>query len=164
MSWTKRDIIGQAFTEIGLAAYTFDLLPEQWEGALRRLDAMIAQWENKGIRLAWPLPTSFATSSIDADSEAPDTALEALYLNLAVRLAPGYGKTPSPDTKSLASTAYKTLLGQSAQPVPMQIDNMAVPAGAGYKYWRGYMDPFLDPPTNRLAEGDDGYLDIGVEP
>ena len=81
-----------------------------------------------------------------------------------MRLAPGYGKTPSPDTKSLASTAYKTLLGQAAQPVPMQIDNMAVPAGAGYKYWRGTMNPFLDPPTNRLAEGDDGYLDIGVEP
>jgi hypothetical protein len=65
VSWTKRDIIGQAFSEIGLASYTFDLLPEQWEGALRRLDAMIAQWENKGIRLAWPLPVSFANSSID---------------------------------------------------------------------------------------------------
>jgi hypothetical protein len=111
--WTKRDVIGQAFSEIGLASYTFDLLPEQWEGALRRLDAMIAQWENKGIRLAWPLPVSFANSSIDAVTGAPDTALEALYLNLAVRLAPGYGKTPSPDTKSLASTAYKTLLAQA---------------------------------------------------
>lgn len=163
MGWTKRDIIGQAFSEIGLASYTFDLLPEQYEGALRRLDAMIAQWENKGIRLAWPLPTSYANSSIDADSNAPDTALEALYLNLAVRLAPGYGKTPSPDTKALASTAYKTLLGQSAQPVPMQIDNMAVPAGAGYKYWRGYTSPFLDPPVNPLATGDDGNLNIGLD-
>jgi hypothetical protein len=94
VSWTKRDIIGQAFSEIGLASYTFDLLPEQWEGALRRLDAMIAQWEMKGIRLAWPLPVSFANSSIDDVTGAPDTALEALYLNLAVRLAPGYGKTP----------------------------------------------------------------------
>jgi hypothetical protein len=164
MAWSKRDIIQQALTEIGLADYAFDLEPAQWQSALRRLDAMIAQWENKGIRLAWPLPVSFANSSIDDDSNAPDTALEALYLNLAVRLAPQYGKTPSPDTKSLASTAYKTLLGQSAQPVPMQIDNMAVPAGAGYKYWRGYTSPFLDPPQKRLAEGDDGYLDIGVEP
>jgi hypothetical protein len=48
VSWTKRDVIGQAFSEIGLASYTFDLLPEQYEGALRCLDAMIAQWENKG--------------------------------------------------------------------------------------------------------------------
>jgi hypothetical protein len=46
----------------------------------------------------------------------------------------------------------------------MQIDNMAVPAGAGHKYWRGYTSPFLDPPVRRLEEGDDGYLDIGVEP
>lgn len=163
MTWTKRDIIGQAFSEIGLATYTFDLMPEQWEGALRRLDAMIAQWENKGIRLAWPLPTSFAASSLDEDSNAPDTALEALYLNLAVRLAPGYGKTPSPDTKSLASTAYKTLLAQAAQPIPMQIDNMAVPAGAGWKGWQNTPYPFLDPPVERLSEGDDGFLDIGVE-
>lgn len=163
MTWTKRDIIGQAFAEIGLASYTFDLQPEQWEGALRRLDAMIAQWENKGIRLAWPLPVSYANSSLDEDSNAPDTALEALYLNLAKRLAPGYGKTLSPDSKSLASEAYKTLLAQAAQPVPMQIDNMAIPAGAGWKYWRGTVDPFLNPPTNRLAEGDDGFIDIGVE-
>lgn len=163
MTWTKRDIIGQAFAEIGLATYTFDLQPEQWEGALRRLDAMIAQWENKGIRLAWPLPVSFANSSLDEDSNAPDTALEALYLNLAVRIAPGYGKTPSPDTKALASTTYKTLLAKAAQPIPMQIDNMAVPAGAGYKYWRDTPYPFLAPPSERLSEGDDGFIDIGVE-
>lgn len=163
MAFTKRDIISQAFAEIGLAEYTFDLMPEQWQSALRRLDAMIGQWEMKGIRLGYPIPDSYAGSSLDENSNAPDTALEALYLNLAVRLAPGYGKTPSPDTKSLASVAYKTLLGQSAQPIPMQIDNMAVPAGAGWKYWRDTPYPFLEPPSNRLAEGDDGYLDVGID-
>lgn len=163
MSWTKGEIIGEAFAEIGLATYTFDLQPEQWASALRRLDAMIAQWENKGIRLAWPLPTTYAGASLGEDSNAPDTAFEALWTNLAIRLAPGYGKTVSPDTKSLANVAYKTLLSKAAQPVPMQVDNMAVPAGAGWKYWRQGPYPFLDPPQKRLAEGDDGYLDIGGE-
>jgi hypothetical protein len=45
----------------------------------------------------------------------------------------------------------------------MQIDNMAVPAGAGYKYWRGYVSPFLDPPVRPLGVGDDGNLEIGVD-
>jgi hypothetical protein len=43
----------------------------------------------------------------------------------------------------------------------MQVDNMAIPAGAGWKYWRQGPYPFLDPPTNPLAVGDDGNLNIG---
>lgn len=161
MSWTKRDLIAQALTEIGLAEYTFDLSPEQWQAALRRLDAMVGQWEMKGIRLKYPMPTGYSESNLDQDSNVPDPALEAIYLNLAVRIAPQYGKTPSPDTKVLASQAYKTLLAQSAQPVTLQIDNQAVPAGAGYKYWRDPIYPFLDPPEDRLEAGDDGFLDFG---
>jgi hypothetical protein len=162
MSWTKRDLISQALTEIGLAEYNFDLDPAQWQAALRRLDAMIGQWELKGIRLGFPIPASYAESSLDQDSKAPDTALEALYLNLAVRLAPMYGKTPSPDTKAMASQGYKALLAQSAQPVEMQIDSGAVPAGAGYKYWRDPSYPFLNPPVDGLEAGDDSFLDIGT--
>ena len=42
MGYTKRQFILAAFEEIGLAAYTFDLQPDQLESARRRLDAMIA--------------------------------------------------------------------------------------------------------------------------
>lgn len=159
MSWTKRDLIAQALAEIGLAEYAFDLSPEQWQAALRRLDAMMGQWEAKGIRLNYPIPASYSAASLDEDSGVPDTALEAIYTGLAVRIAPQYGKTPSPDTKILASQGYKTLLSQSAQPVTLQIDNQAVPAGAGYKYWRDPIYPFLAPPEDRLEAGDDGFID-----
>ena len=40
MGWTKRQFVTQAFEEIGLASYVFDLTPEQLQSALRRLDAM----------------------------------------------------------------------------------------------------------------------------
>ena len=51
MGWTKREYIEQAFEEIGLASYVFDLTPEQLQSALRKLDAMLAEWNAKGLRL-----------------------------------------------------------------------------------------------------------------
>lgn len=51
MAYTKRDIVAMAFEEIGLAGYVFDLQPQQLEGALRRLDSMMATWNGKGLRL-----------------------------------------------------------------------------------------------------------------
>lgn len=56
MGWTKRQFVTQAFEEIGLASYVFDLTPEQLDSALRRLDTMIASWNALGIRLGYPLP------------------------------------------------------------------------------------------------------------
>ena len=55
MSWTKRQFINAALEEIGLASYVFDIQPEELESALRRLDAMMADWNAKGIRIGYPL-------------------------------------------------------------------------------------------------------------
>mgnify|MGYP003525752305 CR=1 FL=1 len=55
MGWTKRQFVTQAFEEIGLAAYVFDLTPEQLQSALRRLDSMMASWNAKGIRLGYQI-------------------------------------------------------------------------------------------------------------
>ena len=160
MAYTKRDIINQAFEEIGLAGYVFDLQPQQLEGALRRLDAMMATWNGKGIRLGYPLPSSPDTSDLDQATNVPDAALEAMAMNLAVRLAPGYGKTVSPDTKATAKGAYNQLIAQSAKPIEMQLDNMAIPAGAGAKRYRDSSDPFLAPATDPLTAGPDSVLDL----
>lgn len=74
MGWTKRQLITQAFEEIGLAAYVFDLTPEQLQSALRRMDAMVAGWNSNGVRIGYPLPSSPDSSNIDADSGVPDFA------------------------------------------------------------------------------------------
>jgi hypothetical protein len=160
MAYTKRDIINMAFEEIGLAGYVFDLQPQQLEGALRRLDAMMATWNGKGIRLGYPLPSSPGASDLDQDTDVTDEAIEAMALNLAVRIAPGFGKTVSPDTKASAKNAYNQIIAQSAKPVEMQLDNMAIPSGAGNKGWRYYNDPFLRQPTDPLTAGPDSILDL----
>jgi len=160
MAYTKRDIINMAFGEIGLAEYVFDLTPQQLESALHRLDAMMATWNGKGVRLGYPLPSSQKSSDLDQLTEVSDFAIEAMALNLAVRIAPGYGKTVSPDTKASAKAAYNQIIAQSAKPIEMQLDNMSIPSGAGNKGYRYYGDPFLRQPTEPLTAGPDSILDL----
>jgi hypothetical protein len=160
MSYTKRQFVDAAFEEIGLASYVFDLTTEELASALRRLDAMMAQWNAKGIRLGYPLPTLAANSSLFSNSEVPDAANEAIILNLAIRLAPGYGKSVSPDTKISAKAAYTTLLGWTMDPTPQKQFPRTLPTGAGQTSWRYNRDPYMPIPVDPLTTGGDGVLDL----
>jgi hypothetical protein len=155
MGWSKRQFIAQAMEEIGLASYVFDLQPEQLESALRRLDAMMAEWNGRGLRLAYPVPGNPADSDIDVDTGLPDSAWEAAITNLAIRIAPSYGKMVNPETKITARHALNTLLARVAMPNEMRLP--AMPAGAGNK---SFDDPFLPTPTPQLVNGPDSTLDF----
>lgn len=156
MGWTKRQFVTQAFEEIGLAAYVFDLNPEQLQSGLRRLDSMMATWNTKGIRLGYPLPASPQDSDLDEQTNVPDSSNEAIYLNLALRIAPSFGKTPSVDTKATAKAAYDNLLSVAAMPVEMQLPG-TLPVGAGNKPWN-IDQPFVNPPVDPLLAGQDGEI------
>lgn len=159
MSWTKRQFVVQAFDEIGLASYVFDLSPEQMDSALRRLDSMMAAWNAKGIRLGYPIPGNPQDSSLEEGTGVPDSANEAVYMGLAVRLAPGFGKVVSPDTKSAAKQGYDTLLSRAAMPMEQQLPG-SMPAGAGNKPWCKNDGPFLTPPVDPLLAGQDGEIEF----
>lgn len=146
MSWTKKQIIEQAFEEIGLASYVFDLTADQLQSALLRLDLLVGSWLAKNIRISYPLPTSPQDSNIDQEIDVPIQFNEALVLNLAVRLAPSYGKTLAPETKANAKLMYDQLLVEAAAPIEQQYVK-TLPLGAGYKRTeRVFVDyPNLDP-------------------
>ena len=157
MGYSKRQFVAAAFEEIGLASYVFDLQPEQLQAALRRLDAMIADWNGKGIRLGYPLPGSPQDSDLDEPTLVPDWANEAIITNGAVRLAPGYGKVVMPETKAVAKDSYNTLLQRATMPPEQQLP-ATMPAGAGNKPWRVYDNPFIRPPVDPVDAGPDGPL------
>lgn len=159
MGYTKRQFVLAAFEEIGLAAYTFDLQPDQLESARRRLDAMIADWNGKGIRLGYPIPSSPQDGSIDEETFVPDSAYEAIICNLGIRLAPSYGKQVMPSTMATAKQGYDTLLQCATFPLEQQMPS-TMPAGAGNKPWRVYDNPFLRPPVNPVQVGPDGPLEL----
>ena len=130
--WTKRQIIEQAFEEIGLASYIFDITADQLQSALRRLDLMVASWQARNIQIGYPLPASPGNSNIDEQIQTSLNNNEALVLNLAVRLAPAYGKSLSPDTKATAKLLYDQLLIEAAMPYEQQFVR-TLPLGAGFK-------------------------------
>jgi hypothetical protein len=155
MSWTKRQFVEQAFDEIGLASYTFDLQPEQLQSALRRLDTMMATWNAKGIRLAYPLPSNPQDSDLDQNTEVPDSAFEAIYTNLAVRIAPSFGKQVALEVKVAAKQGYDVLLQRATAPIEMRMPS-TMPVGAGHKL---YDDPFVEYPDRLVQTGSEGFLE-----
>lgn len=135
MGWTKRQLIEEAFSKIGMASYNYDLQPEMLQSALYQLDSMLATWNNKNIQLGYPLSTSPQNVDLDTETEIPDRANEAIFLNLAIRLAPNYGKQLMPEIKRSAYEAYQGLLQISAFPREMQFPS-TLPRGAGNKSYR----------------------------
>jgi hypothetical protein len=158
MSWTKRQIVAQAFEEIGYASYTFDLQPEHLLAGLRRLEAMISTWNGRGIRLGYPLSVNPDNANLNDDSNIPDSASEAVYTNLALRVAPIVGKAISAETKQAARSAYTQLLSRFAKPSEMQLPH-TMPSGAGNKPWRQGTQ-FLPAPDDPIDAGDDSELNF----
>lgn len=158
MGYSKRQFITAALEEIGLASYVFDLQPEQLETARRRLDAMMADWNGKGIRLGYPIPSSPQDGSIDEETQVPDSAYEAIICSLGIRLAPSYGKTVMAETKVVAKQGYDILLQRATYPLEKQLPN-TMPSGAGNKPWRVYDNPFVRPPYFPVDAGPDGPIE-----
>lgn len=152
MSWTKRQLIVAAYAELGLGG-AFVLSPEEVASSLHVLDAMMAEWEPK-LRLGYRLPSSQAASDPDQDSGMPDRANSAVYLNLAVRRAPAFGKTLPLDTRRAAAEAYQSVLGQAVR-VPAQ-KAWEMPVGAGNRFGTVYSQVTDDP-----LPVVDGGLDLG---
>lgn len=151
MGWTKRQYAEDALMELGIASYVFDIEADQLEAAVRRLDTMMAEWNGRGIRLGYPLPSSPGSTNIDADAGTPDSAHDAIVTNLALRLAPSYGKQVGVETKATARHGFNTLMARAAYPPEMQLPSM--PAGAGN---RG--EVFFPKPDSPLAVGPDGEM------
>ena len=159
MGYSRRQFIYAAFEEIGLASYVFDLQPEQIESARRRLDAMMADWNAKGIRLGYPIPSSPQDGSIDDQTNVPDSAYEAIICNLGIRLAPSYGKQVMNETKATAKNGYDVLLQRATYPLEKQLPH-TMPLGAGNKPWRVYDDPFVRGPVDPVTAGPDGPIEF----
>lgn len=154
--WTKGELIAHAFGEIGLSDDAFNVAPEDRARALRSLDSMMATWNARGFRLGYALLSSAGESDVGQDSGLPDTAHEAVYLNLSLRLAPSFGKMVSQDMKQSAKAAYDAMILPFAFP-PAQAAR-SLPVGAGNRHVRP--GAFFPDPADTLDAGDDAALNL----
>ncbi len=136
MAKTKAEVVRTALTYIGIADYEFDITPEELATGKDFLDTMMALWSSKNLKV----PYNFAGDTED-DSGLPDTALEAVATNLALRLAPTFGKQVPMEVRSTAKQGLNALYSDSAKPLSMQFPNL--PRGAGYKtLWQSRFIPY----------------------
>ena len=150
-SWTKRQFIELALGELGM----FDITADRFRFALGRLDAMVAHWNARGIRIGWPMTLDPDDSSLDTETGAPDAAIEAIILGLAIRLAPGVGKVVQPDTRRNASDAMDALSLHFAI-TPNEIPfPQTMPVGEGNWPLQWADQQYYDEPIDPLRIGDE---------
>lgn len=119
---TKRQIVEMAFEEATLAGYEFDATPEEYASILRRLDALMGEWQQTGLDLSYNFPPSFGGSDLDDASGVPDFAVNAVAVSLGLRYFPAIGKTMSPESRVAlgngmnAIRAYCAMLPQTQLP------------------------------------------------
>lgn len=133
---TKKQIIEKAFRMLGMGS-AFNIGPAEMQDALDDLDTMMAAWAGVGLDLGYALPTNPSESSTADNSGLPDDANEPVILNLAMKLAPGYGKTPMPGMGAQARSGYLALLRRAVRPPQQQMQGN-VPLGAGNRPWRAH--------------------------
>ena len=125
----------------------------------RKMDAMMASWETDGIRIGYSSSDSPSTADLDADSGLPAYANEAVYMNLAERIADTLGKAISANATVKAKTAYRKLLNAAASKALEYQYPGTLPRGAGQKNWRMGVGAFTPEPVEPLTTGDDGEID-----
>ncbi len=153
VGWTKRQFVLAAYEEIGLASYVFNLTPEQLQAAVKRCDSMVAGWNANGIRIGYPIDSDPSASTLNAQTNVPDSANEAIYLNLGIRISPMHGKQVSPDLRAAAKQAYNSLLAKNVEVYEMSLGQL--PCGAGHK---SVTDNFLSNADWDIETGLDGFI------
>lgn len=139
MSWTKRELIIQAYEDAAMASYVFDLTPEDLQSALRKLDAMMAYWALKGVSLGYNASLGPDDGDLDQPSGIPTAAVFAVTNNLAPHVAGMHGKSAPPHILLAAKDGYETLCKPHCLPQIPRPSTM--PRGAGNRrgsYWRFY--------------------------
>lgn len=163
MGWTKGQLVDQAYAELALQGYDFDISPEEEQSALIRLDAMMADWEQDGIQIGYAFADSPDGIDADTDSGIPPSANQTVFLSLAMQMAASIGKQLAPTTMRTQREGYGKLLRKAAFPPSQQFQGV-MPVGAGNRRFYGDSRPFFpSPDLGPLSIDSGGDLNISPE-
>lgn len=133
MGWTKLQVVSKAFGVSGLAQD--NMAVEDLLEGLSSLDAMVASWETRGIRLGYLTSPTPQESDLAQDSGLPNWAVRAVYLNLGIELAATNGRDLQPEIHALAAQALDGVRIKCCKPGGMKL-GPGIPSGGGNRQWR----------------------------
>lgn len=118
MAITNVDLIADALRELGVISEIQTPSPEQGAHALRKLNQMMAEWEEAGIRLEF-----FPQTVMSDPCPIPTYAENGVMCQLATRLASNYGATVSIELATSATSGYDTIC-RTAVSAQLPVGNM----------------------------------------
>jgi hypothetical protein len=118
---TALDVATASLRKIGVLAAEETPTAAAASDAITALRRMLGQWEAEGIRTgAAVVGVAFATTTTLA---VPETHLDAVEWNLALRLAPEYGRPLDPAAAALAAEGKRALLAAYRRVPAMRLES-----------------------------------------
>ncbi|MCX8958319.1 recombinase RmuC [Erwinia psidii] len=156
---TKGEIVLAALRKASLAsnATLTDVDPQSLEDGLEDLDLMMFEWlmddDRRGIDVGYAFSDSGVSPLPEDAHNLPDFCLNAVLINLAVRMMPDYGQEAPARLVAKASYGKERILkwlAKSRTPHLSYPDRM--PTGSGnrhsYRYFRGVKHHASDPTSD----------------
>jgi len=130
---TKGKIVEQAFVEIALNGWEYDITPEEKDIALTRLDALMAELASTGVSLGYNAPVAIGSGSLNDAAGVPDGAFMGIATLLAHRLCSSMGKALSRESRETLAQAKRAVYACATTLVPQRRLASGTPVGAGNK-------------------------------
>jgi len=131
---TKANLAQKALSKIGVTGFDYEVDPEEIKDAIVELEYMMADWDARGIKCGYQFAADPETVEASQESGLPDIAFRAVTTNLAVAIAPMYGKEASQSVFAAASASLGSLLN-AIQFVPATQYGSRMPLGSGNNRW-----------------------------
>ena len=155
MSKTKGDLAIEVFNLLAMNDGLTEPTPGEVSYVMQRMEQTVAQWEKKGIHLGYKYADPAYGPDTNDESGVFDTDESAVTTNLAVIVAPKFGRSASPDVKSQAKESYELLFTTE---LPTRQQNPNMPSGQGYSGLGGFSGSYM-PIVEELTIPDDGNID-----
>lgn len=119
------DIIKGAYELIGVADPEETIDDALGQRGVKTLNQMIARWQRDGVGISYTQITT-----VQDDITAPIETHEAIEANLALKLAPRFGRSASAEVQAAARYGYDALLRDSQGVVHADLSSMPQTEGA----------------------------------
>jgi len=120
------DVIKGALQLLGVLHVGQPVSADDGALGLTVMNAMLAEWEEDSIDIGY-----FEQDDIDAESPVEMPDLLAVQYNLAVYLAPQFGRTVTPEVGGPAGKFHGRLKRDAAVDANVPVDTSGLPSGEG---------------------------------
>jgi hypothetical protein len=133
MSISNAQLIRDILSLANIYGPTEAIEPEDSEFCLRKVNALLSDWEADGINLQY-FPHSM--DELGQDCPIPDDAILAVTYYGAFAVAPHYGKQLAPQMLALGRSYYERLLRDAVTAKIPEVKEPLIPRGTGDRFLR----------------------------